>query len=184
MPLNWAKKDMIGKRFGRLLVLSEIEERTENGSVSWNCLCDCGNKTIGIGSVLRAGKKNSCGCLALESVRIEKYMASFNKLYAAYKRGAKHRGHSFTISKETFKIIVKSNCFYCGEEPKQICQNNGKGNFYGNFIYNGIDRIDNTLGYVASNIVPCCFKCNQMKLSKTQEDFLKKIKNIYEYLKL
>ena len=54
---------MIGKRFGRLIVISEGEKRGKCRSARWICRCDCGNITKPItGEVLRSGRSTSCGC--------------------------------------------------------------------------------------------------------------------------
>lgn len=179
MGLDCNKKDIIGMKFGRITVISESNKRNKCGHVYWDCICDCGKRKTISGSALRLGKTNSCGCLARETVRKEYGEAAFNKLYASYKRGAKDRGLDFEISKIDFKQLTKANCYYCNSEPKNICSNNGKGNFYGNYIYNGIDRVDNNKGYIERNIVTCCFVCNKMKSIMSHDDFLDKIKQIY-----
>lgn len=51
-----------GRRFGRLLVLSEAE-LSPAGSTRWLCRCDCGLEKIVHGQPLREGKTLSCGCL-------------------------------------------------------------------------------------------------------------------------
>lgn len=56
------KKDIIGQRFGKLVVLEEIETR-EEGKVVWKCKCDCGTLHFVRGDLLRSGAVNSCGCL-------------------------------------------------------------------------------------------------------------------------
>ena len=58
--------DLIGKRFGRLVVLSNSGRRSKDNGVIWDCLCDCGNEKAIMGSHLRSGKIQSCGCLRLE----------------------------------------------------------------------------------------------------------------------
>ncbi|MCK5788623.1 MAG: HNH endonuclease [Chlamydiia bacterium] len=61
-------KDLVGKRFGRLTVVS----RTENkGNLTcWNCICDCncGNsvKVVVRGASLVSGNTTSCGCVQKE----------------------------------------------------------------------------------------------------------------------
>lgn len=54
--------NIIGKRFGKLIVLEEIDER-KHGSKVYKCQCDCGNITHVARTNLRAknGTK-SCGC--------------------------------------------------------------------------------------------------------------------------
>lgn len=41
--MKYNKKDLTGKRFGRLTVLEETSNRIDNGSIVWKCKCDCGN---------------------------------------------------------------------------------------------------------------------------------------------
>ena len=53
--------DLLGQRFGKLLVLEKTEIRN-NGSVYWKCQCDCGNVKNINGSNLRQGYTRSCGC--------------------------------------------------------------------------------------------------------------------------
>lgn len=63
---NTKKINMIGKKFGRLTVLSECEKRAKNGKIIYKCRCDCGNITDVIGDNLRRGNTMSCGCLHSE----------------------------------------------------------------------------------------------------------------------
>jgi hypothetical protein len=57
-------EDLVGRRFGKLKVIS----RDENRHGYWICECDCGNRKSIIGTSL-TGKKNhtiSCGCVQRE----------------------------------------------------------------------------------------------------------------------
>jgi len=56
---------MIGKRFGRLTVISRAEDG-KGGRTRWSCACDCGGTTTTSGKNLRRGHTNSCGCLKSE----------------------------------------------------------------------------------------------------------------------
>lgn len=53
--------NLIGKRFGKLLVLKEVE-KTFQSQRQFLCLCDCGNEKIIPGSNLIHGQSTSCGC--------------------------------------------------------------------------------------------------------------------------
>ncbi|MBE6559930.1 MAG: hypothetical protein E7662_02290 [Ruminococcaceae bacterium] len=55
------KKDLTGKRFGKLEVLTATDAR-QNGSVVWQCRCDCGNLCSKPTNELNAGLAVSCGC--------------------------------------------------------------------------------------------------------------------------
>lgn len=57
--------DRTGQRFGRLLVLREVG-RDNQRSVTWLCLCDCGNETVVESRNLGSGNTKSCGCYKKE----------------------------------------------------------------------------------------------------------------------
>lgn len=73
------KNHLIGKRFGRLVVLSPTKER-QNNSIVWNCQCDCGNFKLIPTHLLTSGHTQSCGCLKLESHLIDITGQKFGKL--------------------------------------------------------------------------------------------------------
>lgn len=55
------KKDKVGQRIGSLVVLATTDER-KNGSIVWQCQCDCGNICYVPTSNLRPNHTTSCGC--------------------------------------------------------------------------------------------------------------------------
>ena len=83
----------------------------------------------------------------------ERSMKNFNKnktnsefALKRCKMGAKHRGLEWTLTDEDTVEMMTSPCVYCGVLLE----------------INGIDRMDNTKGYVPDNCVPCCKTCNLM----------------------
>lgn len=60
--------ELIGRKFGRLLVIAQ--DCIKNQRVFWLCQCDCGNEKSVNGSHLMNGAIKSCGCLQNE-VRIQ-----------------------------------------------------------------------------------------------------------------
>lgn len=60
-------KDLKEMKFGRLLVISRAQNCGHN--TTWNCICDCGNKTKTTSYNLIKGRARSCGCLALENIK-------------------------------------------------------------------------------------------------------------------
>jgi hypothetical protein len=60
-------KDMVGKRFGMLLV--ESRAVTQKSTWHWNCLCDCGERVVVCGAELRKGTKTHCGCSSKRGIR-------------------------------------------------------------------------------------------------------------------
>lgn len=53
--------NIIGSRYGCLLVLKEVEQI--NTKRRWLCQCDCGNQVIVRQESLRSGNTQSCGCI-------------------------------------------------------------------------------------------------------------------------
>jgi hypothetical protein len=71
---RWAERDslMIGKRFGKLIVLRQLRRpEFARSSVAWECQCDCGNKVVRQSSYFTPAVRKrvivecprSCGCL-------------------------------------------------------------------------------------------------------------------------
>lgn len=60
--------DLIGARFGRLVVLTKLTERDIYKKVVWHCRCDCGNEVDVNTKNLRTANTQSCGCLWRERI--------------------------------------------------------------------------------------------------------------------
>lgn len=179
--------DLVGQRFGRLLVVSP--EKAKHNRARWKCVCDCGNICVATGKYLRQGKKRSCGCLQKEaslenakkmhaSNNLPEGVAAFNLLYASYRCSAETRGISFNLTKEQVQEFTKQVCFYCGAQPKTEYAPDLPN---GGYIYNGVDRKNSLLGYDVENCVSCCKVCNWMKNKFTVEEFLSQCSAITEY---
>lgn len=118
-------------------------------------------------SIIRIGKKYT----GIES--------AYYKLYKKYETNAISRNIPFEISEHDFFELLKNNCQYCGDEPKQIVTaNNHK------VLYNGVDRVDNSIGYTKDNCVSCCWICNRFKQSLTVDEMLKHVDKIHKHFKL
>ena len=109
-------------------------------------------------------------------------LASMRKLIRRYKSRAKERGLEYDLTEEQFKEITQKNCYYCGAKPKNKMHPKTNKNLYANgeYIYNGIDRIDNKKGYSIDNVVPCCKICNVAKNNLTQQKFKNWIEKVYD----
>lgn len=161
----------IGKRFGKLIVLKR------HSSSEWLLKCDCGKKRISRTSELNSGRVNSCGCIRKRTD--DQRLLTF--AYGRYKGNAKSRNLKFKISKEQFKDLVIQNCHYCGKEPQKAIKTVKRDNkvFFSNM--NGVDRVDNNIGYIIDNCVPCCTQCNIAKRQSTVGEFEEWVAKIYEY---
>lgn len=61
------------------------------------------------------------------------------------------------------------------DKPCRKCASAQSGERY---IYNGVDRMNNSLGYINKNCVSCCKICNYMKLEMSISEFLDKCATI------
>lgn len=69
-------KNIIGNRYGRLVVVAEVPREERKGShCEYVCKCDCGKTTIVEKNNLVSGGTKSCGCYKREKARLatEKY---------------------------------------------------------------------------------------------------------------
>lgn len=171
MKIKNIKKDLTGQIFGKLKVVKFLKKHT-NGIAIWECLCECGNSTNVRSDLLTSGKTKSCSCLR----KLPEGEGAKNTLYARYKKQAKERNLIFDLSIDDFTSLTKGICYYCGLEPQQIA---GNKSFNGIYRYNGIDRLDNKIGYTKDNVVSCCGGCNHAKSDMDYEDFKKVIKRTY-----
>lgn len=94
----------------------------------------------------------------------KKQKGSDSRYFSAMKAGAKQRGYVLDVQEELVYALRKFNCYYCDAEGP-----------------NGIDRYDNSLGYVSSNCVPCCAMCNRVKLDRDVDGFLMLVGHISAY---
>lgn len=72
--------DLTGQRFGKLVVLEKDSLSGPSNQIKWICQCDCGNKKSIIGSNLRNGLTQSCGCLQKEKTSNNLIGQRFGKL--------------------------------------------------------------------------------------------------------
>lgn len=84
-----------------------------------------------------------------------------------YKSRAKRDGVPFALPDGDFEKLIAMPCHYCGQMPFE----QGKD-------FAGIDRLDNSLGYVFGNVVPCCWACNRMKGDTGVAEFLARVRAI------
>lgn len=168
--------DLTGQRFGMLQVLKRNGTEKCRGNALWICQCDCGMLTTTRSSFLRNGVTKSCGCF--RNTRLIENDTSFNTLFYIYGKDAKKRGYEFQLSKETFSEFTKKNCSYCGCEPSLLYKHNKKIDDSRGYIYNGIDRKDNSKGYTLENCVTCCKTCNVMKGAMDLKEWEKWVERI------
>lgn len=95
----------------------------------------------------------------------KKYYPTSRGRYTQHKSNCKRRGLINELTLEQFTYLINSDCEYCGN------------------IGHGIDRVDNSIGYLINNCVPCCTMCNYMKKNYTEEEFIEHCIKIVETYK-
>jgi hypothetical protein len=126
-----------------------------------NCL-DCGNE---VHSIATSCKR----CRACMNKKQRESNAKYREKrknipktpkqrYDSYRRGAINRNYAFELTEEQFMTFWDKDCYYCKQTINGI----------------GIDRVDNAIGYVIGNCVPCCKTCNWMKQSLSHNHFIAK----------
>jgi hypothetical protein len=185
--------DYTESRVGRLWVIGVASEFGSRRSL-WKCVCDCRSMCVVRGDHLKQGVK-SCGCmrrrrkesppqlslqealeiaatsnvLVLPKREYDDSVALWNNAVDAYERGASSRSYEWLLTKEQAIKMMKSPCHYCGDRPSLEISSRPYGK---RMARNGIDRIDNTLGYSLANCVPCCATCNRCKGTLHRDEFI------------
>ena len=85
-----------------------------------------------------------------------------NRTLSTYVSRAQTKGLEFTLTEQEFYAMTRKKCGYCHAPPS-----------------NGIDRVDNTIGYTPANTVPCCKTCNYIKKDTEISVFLQKAVKIF-----
>ncbi|WP_143316850.1 AP2 domain-containing protein [Clostridium sp. HBUAS56017] len=131
-------KDITGKKFGRLTALKATDKRDKNnGSVVWECKCDCGKLAYVAEYVLNEGSIRSCGCLGKENSKnnmqkaIKKHLEihivegtnipiiSRNKLQSNNKSGCTGVRWDKTRKKWISNITFRKKVYYLGRHIKR-----------------------------------------------------------------
>jgi len=107
-----------------------------------------------------------------------------NEILKNYRSAAARRGYEFTLSYDDFRRLILSNCHYCGSSPTMKYNGTKRKSNVDDFRYNGVDRVDNLLGYAIGNCVACCKDCNRSKGTLTQDEWLAWVKRLYEHQRL
>lgn len=146
------QQDISGQQFGDWLALAPADQY-DNRIIKWLCIClGCNTDYEVSGSNLRSNKTKRCRSCSNET-RTD-YSSTHSRKCASYRNGAKKRGLTMELTNAEMVEMFDQLCYYCKHEP-----------------VNGIDRVDNDVGYVKSNCVPCCTTCNRAKGDLSLTDF-------------
>jgi len=94
-------------------------------------------------------------------------------LFRSHAYQAPHRHLVFDLTETEATQIFRSPCAYCGEPHSNLWNKK--------YPYTGIDRVDNTLGYLRENCLPSCKWCNRAKREVSLPEFLEWAKRVQAY---
>lgn len=100
------------------------------------------------------------------------------------KSDAKPVGREFSLTLEQVKKMIHEPCHYCGSvnQNRLTVKSKTPGKYLiKDFCYNGLDRVDNSVGYRIDNVVPCCAICNRAKNNLGKDEFLAWIERLMVY---
>lgn len=155
--------DLIGRRFGRLVVTSFNSVRNKGRFTYWNVICDCGKQKIISGQSLKNNVSQSCGCLRKEVAAKQMFKHGLSKigniapnyiLWNKAKERAKVKHLEFSILPED--IIIPTIC-----PLLNIPLIKGIKTMHNNSPT--LDRIDTTKGYTKDNIWVISWRANRLK---------------------
>lgn len=177
MKFKYSEGDVVGN-----LEIKGLSGTSKSGTRLYSVLCLlCGSVTDKRLQTIEMAQ--SCGCMqskrdrrvvgsgrrSAEGTRVE-----INNLISIYKSNARKRGVSFDLTYTQFETLVDGECYFCGDTGGNTLRKRG----YNVYSYTGIDRVDNSVGYLPSNCVSCCSWCNRAKNNGTLSNFVDKCKKI------
>lgn len=141
--------DLTGQRFGRLTAIAPAG-KNKSGNYMWECVCDCGTRTVVASGGLRSGTIVSCGCYIREvtSKRSKTHGETGTRLYKIW-IGMKNRCHN--PEADNYKDYGGRGIAVCEEWRHSYLTFStwAKQNGYADNL--SIDRIDNDKGYSPDN---------------------------------
>ncbi len=176
--------DPSGQQYGKLMIVSSKLVRVKPGRRVYLCQCECecgGKKTARLYNLKTGAVALHCGCENTYEKRRKLPKsddASRHAIMHRYRYRAKKRGHIFELTDDQMTAIFSSPCVYCGTIGSCSYARTGRIEPAPAFVYNGLDRIDNELGYTVANVVPCCEVCNRAKRHYDLDFFLAWLKRI------
>lgn len=140
------------------------------------CTCSCGRHRVVRLTRLTTGGIIECVMCAMGSARragkfgrrrFSGQEREIRDSFGGYGVNARRKGLNFQLSLDQFRQLVTSPCRYCGFSEKR----------------NGVDRLDNSKGYLFANCVPCCSVCNYAKREMRVEQFFSWVRAVYEHIR-
>jgi hypothetical protein len=121
------KQNLIGKSFGKLVVISEAPKHKNDFAPYWKCKCECGNETDVRAQHLTDGVTKSCGGIHHRTGSKHYRWKGCGEVSGRYicdlKKHAKEKGFPFDITKEEiWEQFLKQNksCALTGQHASKL----------------------------------------------------------------
>ena len=103
--------------------------------------------------------------MSLVSVYRTQYRTTLSNLRSGFHRsqGPSPTMHLTIDEWVVWKQTTPQTCHYCGLPQDAITKVGMTSQIKRPVKYMGVDRLDSSVGYTPSNMVPCCFSCNRIK---------------------
>lgn len=185
MPIKAEYQMKIGEKKNSLTLIErniKFVHYSSGGRWLSKFLCDCGNAWIGREKTVLSENNKRCGKghvltkdRSVEEIKVVDF-------FLIYKRGAINRGLCWELTLVEVDALINGDCFYC-DSPPELRIIRGERLKQGRLVMkahiNGIDRMDNSMGYTKENCVSCCKTCNRAKHTMSVEAFLEKATKIH-----
>jgi len=163
--------------------------------------CRCGTRKRMNMSQVTTGWIKSCGCLARDHAKAlhsninpatgNPFAVHFThfetvvttQMLRYYKDNARKRKLPFKLTRSEFEKLIHKDCHYCGTPPlrMRIARHSSKVHRGKSMLVNGIDRVNNSRGYVSSNAVPCCTNCNYAKHEMSMAQYVAHCQRVVDF---
>lgn len=178
--------DRTNIRYGKLIAISRnTSKKYRKLGIYWNCICDCGNKTVVYSGHLKTGHTSSCGCKSHSLLYNSKAWKGYEKISGTYFNsiyyGAKTRNLEFSITiEEIWELFLEQNrkCALTGLNISFSSKHKLKDGTA------SLDRIDSSKGYIKGNVQWVHKTINLMKWNLEEKEFFAFCKLVKQYKKI
>ncbi len=162
-------KDLVGKSFYKLTVISQ--ENTRYNRKIWKCQCECGNLAYVSTLHLTTGNTKSCGCLVHKRASTWTGYGSLSGcLWNKIKKSAEKRNINFDITiEQAWDLFIKQDkkCALSGVDLTMLANHTKLAHL----CNASLDRIDSSKGYIEGNVQWVHKDINFMKMNLPEEKF-------------
>lgn len=172
-----ARENLVGRKFGRLLVLEEYG-RSDKGDRLWLCKCECGNSKISSTSSLNRGVK-SCGCIRDDQRKKKKlnkyeFKDDFIIVYSS------NKNIRFYVDKDDYEL-VKNYTWYINSKGYVATRSKKNDKKYTMFLHRLLMNLDKTENYHEEEVEhidrnPLNNRKSNLMIKKHSENMLNKSK--------